>query len=68
MLPELLYFQEIQKYKHLSYISLQNIPLVQVYTSASGHTEVLETFLQAICENLFSSFVAFLIMSAASQK
>jgi len=48
VLPESLYCQEIQKYKHLSYISLQNIPLVQVHTSASDYTEVLETFLQAI--------------------
>jgi hypothetical protein len=40
---------------------------VQLYIAASG-SEVLETFLEAIFESLFSSSVPFLMASFASQK
>ena len=49
------------------YKILQLIPLAQIYTSAS-HCKVLKTFFEAILWKLFSSFVAFLMISVASQK
>jgi hypothetical protein len=46
---------------------LKNNPPVQIYIAAS-ESKVLEMFLEVVCESLFSSSIAFLMMSFASQK
>ena len=46
---------------------LQNSPILQLYTSAKDG-KVLETFLEAICVSLVTSFFAFSIVSGGSQK
>ena len=50
--------------KNLSYISFKIVPLCN-HTLLPETVKVLET---PLCESLFSSFVAFLMMSVASQK
>jgi len=61
-------FWQTQNSKSIKLHCLQNCPLVQLYTSTSDCKVVGNIRWKPICESLFSSSVAFLITSLASQK
>ena len=53
-----------KRYNYLSFISFKILPIC---TLLSATVKVLETYWKPFCESLFSSFVAFLMGSVASQ-
>jgi hypothetical protein len=63
-----LFLRNTKQYNHLSYISIKTAPLVQPYTYAGDCKGVGKISGSHFCESLFSSSVAFLKMSVASQK
>jgi hypothetical protein len=63
---EIVLFMRNTKKYNLSYMSFKIIPLCYC-PLLPADVEVLETFLDAVCESLFSSFVAFLMVPVASQ-
>ena len=68
MFPESIYFWEIKnKYNNLASITLKIVHFC-TYTLLSAIVKVLETYYKPFRENLFSSSVAFLILSVEPQK
>jgi len=61
-----LFLRNTKQYNHLSYF-LPNSPLEQPRTSAGDSKGAADTSGSHFCESLFSSSVAFLMMSVASK-
>jgi len=59
--------EKYKEYNHLNYISFKAVSLYKNIRLPAS-VKMLEIFLEAICESLFSSYVTFLFVSVASQK